>query len=528
MHHAKRMNPESGNRQHKSQRLFRAFACSACVWAGMGCVKVDAQRDFQDASRQIAERTGASTAYDPADESFIQSRVKTLLEAGLTIDEAVSVALLNNPAFQADFLAIGASRADVVQSGLFTNPNLFFSVRFPEAGGRSNLGFSLAQQLVDLWQIPVRKEVAEADLARMVTSVLDHGVRLAADVRIQCIEVLAWRRAEQIAVENLEITQRAQRLAQIRLDAGETDETDVNLVSSHAFEVEQLLIGIRRDLAAAQLDLASTLGLVRWPDTWTLVGTLEAESASDAATDNLLQFARNERFDVRVAESQVSSAEAQLEREYLQIFPSLVVGLEAERKDRRALPGRDILGDTARASIAAGAPTAPTIQSRGQRDLIRRQIIDSLLGPSVQVTLPLWDQNQAQIAKSRFTVIQSRKQLESVLDRMTREVRQARVKADAAREMVHLVESKSLPRAKQNVEIIRRQYENGEQSILFFLESQEFLLHQGRAYVDALRASALANAELTRSLGGRRPPVTTSGPSPIPLTTQEEFNHAER
>ncbi len=494
----------------------------------MGCVKVDAQRDFQDASRQIAERTGASTAYDPADEDLTQSRVQSLLEDGLTIDEAVSVALLNNPAFQADFVAIGASRADVVQSELFTNPNLFFSVRFPEAGGRSSLGFSFAQQLVDLWEIPVRKKVAEADLARTVALVLDRGVRLAADVRNQCIEVLAWRRAEQIAVENLEITQKAQRLARIRHDAGETDETDVNLVSSHAFEVEQLLIGIRRDLAAAQLDLSSRLGLVRWPDAWTLLGTLEAESAPDCATDHLLQFARNERFDVRVAESQVSSAEAQLEREYLQIFPSVVVGLEAERKDRRALPGRDIIGDTARASIAAGAPTAPTIQSRAQRDLIRRQIIDSLLGPSVQMTLPLWDQNQAQIAKTRYTVIQLRKQLESVLDRMTLEVRQARVKADAAREMVHLLESKSLPRARQNVEIIRRQYENGEQGILFLLEAQEFLLHQGRAYVEALRGSALANTELIRSLGGRRPPVTTSGLSPAHPIPQEEFNHAER
>lgn len=495
-------------------------------FAAVGCIRVDASRDFRETSSQAAERNNAAYAYDPANENLIQSQVKSLLDGGLTLDEAVSVALLNNPAFQSEFLVIGASRADVVQSGLFTNPNLFFSVRFPEAGGRSNLGFSFAQQVVDLWEIPVRKKVAEADLERVVSNVLDRGVQLAADVRSQCIHVLALQRAEKIAIENLEITQQAQKLAQVRLDAGETDGIDVNLVSSHAYEVEQILIGIRRDIAAARLDLAGTLGLVRWSDTWELNGDLEAEATSPSANADLVQFATGERFDVRVATNQVESAEAQLEREYIQIFPNVVLGFEAERKDRRALPGRDILGDTARASVAAGALTAPTIQSRAQRDLIRRQIVDSLLGPSVQLTLPLWDQNQAQIAKTRFAVLQLRKQFQSVLDRVAREVQQAQIKVAAAKDLVELLETKSMPRARQNVDIIRRQYENGEQSVLFLLESQEFLLHQGRAYVDALRASALANAELTRALGGRRPSLATSQPSPISNQPLEEKHHA--
>lgn len=498
----------------------------ALVLMGASCIKVDAGRDFQSASRQAAQRNGADFAYDPADEALIQSRVRTLLTDGLTSDEAVCVALLNNPGLQADFIAIGASRADIVQSELFSNPTLFFSARFPEAGGRSNLGFSFAQQLVDLWEIPVRKKVAEADLERTVSTVLDRGVQLAADVRRQHIQVLALKRAEQIAVENLEVTRQAQKLAQARLDAGETVGIDVNLVSSHAFEVEQILIGIRRDLAAAELDLSGALGLIRWPDSWQLSGTLDNEAVPAGTIDTLLQQATEERFDIRVVASQVESAEAQLEREYVQIFPSVVLGLEVERKDRRALPGRDIIGDTARASVAAGAPTAPAIQSRAQRDLIRRQIVDSLIGPSVQLTLPLWDQNQAQIAKTRFAVIQVRKQYESVLDRAVREVRQARVKAAAASELVTLLETKSLPRARQNVDIIRRQYENGEQGILFLLESQEFWLHQGRAYVDALRESALANAELTRALGGRRPDVATSQPAQRQSSTTGGLTHA--
>lgn len=489
---------------------------------GMGCAQVDPRPDFRETSRRTAERNSSSDAYDPAAEAVIHQKVRALLDGGLTIDEAVGVALLNNPAFQAEFLTIGASRADVVQSGLLSNPTLFFSVRFPEAGGRSSINFSFAQQLVDLWQIPVRKRVAEADLERTIATVLDRGVQLAAEVRSQCFQVLAFERAEQIAMENLELTRQVLKLAQVRLDAGDTDPIDVNLVSSHAFEVEQILIAIRRDRRTAELSLATMLGLVRWPDTWELHGKLEGERVASLGIDDLVSFALQERFDVQIVSSQVDSAEGQLEREYLEIFPNLTLGLEAERPDRRALPGRKILADTARASVAAGKPTAPTIESRGQRDLLRRQIVDSLLGPSLQITLPIWDQNQAQIAKTRYAVVQLRKMHDSVQDRVTREVSQAYIAASAADELVELLKTKALPRARENVEIIRRQYENGEQSILFLLESQEFLLQQSRAYVNALRDSALASAELTRALGGKRPPEATGQ-----AATTQPSNHQE-
>ena len=47
------------------------------------------------------------------------------------VAEAIQVCLLNNPGLQAAFLDIGMARADVVQSGLLSNPSLTALVRFP-------------------------------------------------------------------------------------------------------------------------------------------------------------------------------------------------------------------------------------------------------------------------------------------------------------------------------------------------------------------------------------------------------------
>ena len=86
------------------------------------------------------------------------------------------------PAFDGPAWGFGASRADVVQSGLLSNPTLAISVRFPKGGGRSNIAAGLAQQPVDLWQIPVRKRITEAQLEATVLTVAHQAVTLAADV----------------------------------------------------------------------------------------------------------------------------------------------------------------------------------------------------------------------------------------------------------------------------------------------------------------------------------------------------------
>src|SRR5207237_5254301 len=104
----------------------------------------------------------------------------------------------------------------------------------------------------------------------------------------------------------------------------------------------------------------------------------------------------------QLASARIRAAEGQNLREYARVFPTISLGAELERLETRGVPGRKILADTARESVAAGKLTAPSIQSRAQRRHERSQIIDSIFGPSLTLTLPVWDQNQAQVAKARY------------------------------------------------------------------------------------------------------------------------------
>ena len=102
-----------------------------------GCVRVDPKPDYARVSQVVGERTGMAEVYDPLGEELVAGKVAALLREPLTVDNAVRIALLNNAAFQAGFATLGASRADLVQSALLTNPSVSFGFEFPDAGGRS-------------------------------------------------------------------------------------------------------------------------------------------------------------------------------------------------------------------------------------------------------------------------------------------------------------------------------------------------------------------------------------------------------
>ena len=480
--------------------------CSIGLLAFGGCISVDPRPDYQDASRLVSERTGVGDIYHPDIESLIEEKTTMLLADGLTIDEAVQVALLNNPEFQSQFQEIGVSRAELVQSGLMTNPTLFTSARFPEGGGRSNLTFSFAQELADLWQIPVRKRIAKAKLQRTILTVVRQAIDLTADVKIKCYVLLALEQAERIARENLELLQRSVKLAQDRFDAGEVGQLDVNLTRSNLLDVKLKLISLRRQRRIAGLALARVLGLARWDQPWTLQGSMPRQPLHVADTSALVIFAMRQRLDAQAAAMQTRAAEAEVRRQYIRIVPSVTAGVEEERPERRGLPGRKILADTGRASVANGRLTAPEIQSRGQRNIERSQIIDSLLGPTISLTLPIWHQNQAKIARARFKAIQARKNYEVLLDSVAQGVAQATASARTASELVTFYEKQSLPLARNTVEAARRAYQAGEQNIVALIDAQRTLVTQQRQYVDTQRDYAIAQAELERSLGGHMPP----------------------
>src|SRR5688572_910965 len=115
-----------------------------CAWlSGCSATKVDATADEARARSLIEASTGREGVYDPRSAPMSGAEIDSVLRDGLTLDESLRLALLNNRRLQAEFATLGMARADLVQAGLLQNPGASIAFLFPSNGGRPKISADL-------------------------------------------------------------------------------------------------------------------------------------------------------------------------------------------------------------------------------------------------------------------------------------------------------------------------------------------------------------------------------------------------
>ena len=469
----------------------------AALLALPGCATVDPRPDYDRAARHVVEATGQHSIYRPGEQDRVDQKVEELLADGISAAEAVQICLLNNPSLQAEFLSVGMARADLVQSGLLSNPWLGLSLRLPAGGGLAALEGGIAQNIADLWQLPARKRAAQRHLDRAILELANTAAALAADTKVAYFEAVGAQQLHQTELENLAVARELLELAQTRQAAGAGTELDVNLSRTLVFEAELEAISSRLALAESRRSLAKLLGITDPADELVLLDPLPPAPSRRPDSTRLLELARQWRLDMQAARQAVSAAEAALQEQYRSIFPTVKLGLDLERGERGRAQGRHLLADTARASIANGRLTAPDIEPRSARDVHT----DFTIGPSIGLELPIFDQNQAQIAKAKYAYRQALKTFDALDRALTQEVHGALDRAATAWELVHLYETRSIPLAKRNLELSRESYQAGKAPFLSVLEAQRFFLDSRSKYTEALQTAAATIPGLERTVG---------------------------
>ena len=469
-----------------------AACCLIC-----GCTAVNPTADYARTAAHVARATGHKDVFNPDDAQAVRERVSALLEGGLTGDEAVQAALLNNAELQAAFFDVGMARADVVQAGLLSNPSLGMALRLPAAGGLANIDFELAQNIADLWQIPVRKRAAERNLEQTILTIARQAVETAALAKSAYYAAVGAELRLQIARENLEVSRQVLELTEVRRQIGAGSDLDVNLARGVMLNAELAVTQARLAAASARRSLAAILGLAVDAHKLELADALPQPPSYAFDAERLVDTAWVERLDVQALRQSIRSAEERLILEYRRVFPSLEFGLAFERESRGRAQGRDILADTARSSIAAGRLSAPQIEPRSARKVHT----DFVVGPLLSLELPIFDQNQAQIARARFELEQRLRLLEGLERTIRQEVREAVDQARTAWEVARFYQTQVVPQADESLELSRESYKAGKSSILSVLDAQRTYLTARDRYAAALQRAAAAVPLLEQTVG---------------------------
>lgn len=280
----------------------------------------------------------------------------------LDTNAIATIAVLANPDLKARRVRVGVEDAQVFDARLLPDPTLSLGAGKVLAGPDplidlvAALGFDLASlraRGVRLAQAKAARQQVRLDLAWAEW-------QTAGQARLQAVRIVSLER-------NVALTEASRGAARALLDrtaraAGRGDIAADQLQSARlaAADAEGKARAAEKDLAIAQFELTRLLGL---PPATSL--RLVVPSQPDRALDaqHLFEIARAGRTDLQALEAGYAAQEAAVHKAILDQFPTLGLTVNANR---------DTAGNT-------------------------------IVGPAVDFTLPLWNRNRGGIAVERAT-----------------------------------------------------------------------------------------------------------------------------
>ncbi|TWB82323.1 cobalt-zinc-cadmium efflux system outer membrane protein [Nitrospirillum amazonense] len=440
-----------------------------------GCATVPPEAGFPDVQKQLETRVPQRVAWnrDAAADAQAGQAVAALLARPLTADGAVQVALLNNPGLQATYEDLGVAQADLVQAGLLRNPILSLATEFPTKGAEPpKLEFSVVANFLDLLWLPARRQVAADRFEQVKLTVSAEVVELAAETRAAYLRHRAALEEAQTLAQALDTAQAAYDLM-VRLNqAGNVSERRLATEQAALEETRVDSIEAAADVTATRETLTRLMGLWGPQAQWSVAGDLPPLPPEEPG--------------LATVESAVIAGNLKL---------------DAARRTTAAKASALGLADASRLWTDGELGVA------GERETDRSLVI----GPSLTLALPLFDQGQPAVAKAEAEYRQeARRTLQLAVD-LRSEAREARDRLVRARDLADHYLHTVLPLQDRLVRLGMAEYNYMLTSPFEVMAARQARLTAYRRYITAVRDYWLADGDLIRLAGGRQ---TISQPTP--------------
>jgi cobalt-zinc-cadmium efflux system outer membrane protein len=445
--------------------------CLLLVLVLAGCATAPGT-SLPNVQRAVADQSGLAVAWPRvvAEKTQVEQSIAALLKNELTPDSAAAIALLNNRRLRATFEELGIAESDFIAASRLPNPSFSASVRWPDERPRPpNVEFGLGIDLLNALLIPVRKNLAGTQLAAAERRIAQEALDLAAETKIAAYAVQARQEFRQRLAEILETNEAAADLARRQYEAGNISRLDLLQQQASAQDARLELSRTEAELRRDREKLNRLLGLWGEQTNWQMNAALPAALANEPDFERLESLAVSQRLDLSAAQSEVAIARTALElKRKTRLLPASVnVGVDTERE-----PG------------GTGSHTHVT-------------------GPTLDLTLPVFDQGQAGIARLSADLRRAESNYEALAIDIRSEVREARDALLAARAAAVYYDQTLLPKRRAILRETLLHYNAMQKSSYELLLAKQQSLEAERGRIEAWRDYWTARAELERAVGGR-------------------------
>jgi cobalt-zinc-cadmium efflux system outer membrane protein len=442
---------------------------------------VPKEAGFPDVQSRVRDRTGERIAWHRGEraEKDLRDEVERLLQKPLVLPVAVRVALLNNRELQATFEELGVAQAELVQAGMLENPSLFLDTRIPTVGASSvkveaDLGFDL----ISIFSVVARKRIAAAELEATKLRVASEVIELIGEVKKAFYRLQA---AQQLAAVDRVIAEAAQGSfdsARSLHQAGNISDLQLAEQQDMYERARLALLDSQGEVAAARERINRALGL--WgtqASAWKVDEELPAVPSEEIGVQKLETLAIRQRFDLAAAYKRTLT----LAHQY---------GLA---KNWGWLQGGEL-----------GA------------SLERETAGEILVGPHLELKLPIFDQGQAKAARALAEVRKSQSKTTALAVRIRSEVREHREELILHRRKAEHYRKTVIPLRERIVELTMQEYNFMLVGVFELLKKKQEEQEAYHDYIDAVRDYWLARVELEGAVGGRLPAASPGAHAPPP------------
>lgn len=431
-----------------------------------GCASFSPDGGFGKVSQLTQERTGQGVALQrsPEDAQIAQNRVAELLQAALTADAAVEVALLNNRGLQAKFGDLGIAESELVRAGRLKNPSLSFGRM--SGGGGIEIERTVLFDILGLLTMPMAKEVGQQRFEQAQYQAAYDAVSLAADVRRAYFDAVAAQELAKFYEQVKETADVSNELAKRMLQAGNFNKLAQMREQAFYADATAQLARAQHQAAAQREKLIRLLGLYGEQLNFRLPQRLPELPKQVIEPQNAEQTAMDKRLDVQMAKR---AAEATAKSLHLTNATRMVNVLDVAYKNKSE----------------SGAPRAN--------------------GYEIELELPLFDFGSTRAARAQATYMQAVNRTAEVAVNARSEVREAYSAYRTAYDLAQHYRDEVVPLRKRISEENLLRYNGMLIGVFELLADAREQVAGVTGYVQALRDFWVAETNLQTALTARSP-----------------------
>ncbi len=426
-----------------------------------GCMRVSVTREFNELECRTKKDVAQNIYWQNCAQKSSPEHIRTNMQNGLSRDQAVGIALANNPNLLAEFETLGIAKADVVQAGLFQNPQVTAIFRDPRTVGlRNNTEVEATIALTDFWQVPLQKRVANDQLEITSLSIFESILKTIQETTTAYNHTIFAHHQEQLAKKIVGETKQLRDSIYHRQNYGFTTDLDTNLADVLVGHAHVMLTDAINQRSNAVLTLQELLGIRPENNQPTLFTDSLDDIFAMPDQDALVCYALGNHPEVQMARFKVQQYEHLITLEKARTIQTLDFGVGLER------------------------PSECNILTK--------------IGPMFNIGVPIFDYNQAQRARAHYLCDQATKQLEAVKLHITQTIRSTYSTVTTYKKQVRIYQDQMMPAGERAISYTLDFNKKMQITMPTIFQTYLSLLNVRQNYIKAQQLYLNSYAELER------------------------------